>query len=78
MGIRVIVYPDNLLILAESHELAKSHVTLALNLLESLEFSVNVEESVLTPTTSIEFLGFSANSLTLTLSLPRDKTEKIR
>lgn len=35
---------NNLLILAESHELAKSHVTLALNLLESLEFSVNVEK----------------------------------
>lgn len=78
MGIRVIVYLDDLLILAESHELARSHVTLALNLLESLEFSVNFEKSVLTPATSIEFLGFTVNSLTLTLSLPRDKIEKIR
>ena len=57
MGIRVIVYPDDLLILAESHELAKSHVTLALNLLESLEFSVNFEKSILTPNNRYRISG---------------------
>ena len=78
LGIRVIVYLDDLLIMAESPELARTHVNLALNLFEGPGFSVNYEKSVLVPTTSIEFLGFSVDSINLTLSLPRDKVKKVR
>ena len=78
LGIRVIVYLDDLLIMAESPPLARTHVNLALNLFGGLGFSVNYENSVVVPTTSIEFLGFSVDSINLTLSLPRDKVKKVR
>ena len=78
LGIRVIVYLVNLLIMAEYPELARSHVNPALNLFEGLGFSVNYEKSVLVTTTSIEFLGFSVDSINLSLSLPRDMVKKVR
>ena len=39
---------------------------------------MNFKKSVLSPTTIIEFLGFTVNSVTLTLSLPRDKVRKVK
>ena len=78
LGIRTIVYLDDLLIMAKSQDLAKAHVTTALNLLEGLGFSVNYDKSVLTPTTKIKFLGFLVDSITLTLSLPQDKVKKVK
>ena len=73
---RVIVYLDDLSIMAESPTLARTHLNLALNLFGVLGFSVNYEKSVLVPITSIEFLGFSVSSINLTLSLPRDKVKR--
>lgn len=64
--------------MVESYELARSQVTVALNLLEGLGYTVNYEKSVLTPTTSIKFLGFAVDSVNLILSLSRDKIKKVR
>lgn len=76
--IRVIIYLDDLLIMAESKGLASSHATTALTLLEGLGFQVNFKKSVLSPTTVIEFLGFTVNSITITLSLPWDKVRNVK
>ena len=78
LGMRVIVYIDDILILAESKELARDHVIGLICLLENLGFVVNKPKSILEPTQSIEFLGFSLDSVHQELSLPSGKVKKIR
>jgi len=78
LGIRLIIYLDDLLILADSEQTASLHLATAMNLLESLGFIINLKKSVLAPVQRIEFLGLSVDSLTLCLALPRDKVRSIR
>ena len=78
LGIRLIIYLDDLLILADSEQAARLHLATAMNLLESLGFIINLKKSVLTPVQTIEFLGMSVDSVTLCLALPRDKVRSIR
>ena len=78
-GIRLIIYLDDMLIMAESQALASHHATSTLNLLEEVQLQlVNYNKSQLTPCQSIEFLGFLINSTNLTLQLPGEKLRKIR
>ena len=77
-GIRLIIYLDDMLIMAESQALGLHHAASALNLLEGLGFVVNYDKSQLVPSQSIEFLGFQINSTNLTLQLPGEKLRKIR
>jgi hypothetical protein len=78
LGIRVIIYLDDMLIMAETQEMDKCHAATTVNLLESLGFTINYQKSVLIPTTTIEFLGFLVDSKTLTLSLPKEKIKKAK
>ena len=77
-GVRLIIYLDDMLIMAESTSLALHHAASALNLLESLGFVVNYHKSQLIPSQQIEFLGFLVDSVTLSLQLPGEKLRKIR
>jgi len=66
------VYIDDILILAESKEMARDHVMGLLYLLENLSFVISKPKCVLDPMQIIEFLGFSVNSVQQELSLPLD------
>ena len=77
-GVRLIIYLDDMLIMAESTSLALHHAASALNLLESLGFVVNYHKSQLIRSQQIEFLGFLVDSVTLSLQLPGEKLRKIR
>ena len=46
-------------------------------LFHHLGLTVNMKKSVLDPSQVMEFLGITANSLSLTFSLPKDKEEKL-
>ena len=70
MGIRIILYLDNMLLMAN---LATEHFQTAVQLLKSLGFIVNIEKSVASPTQQIESLGFNINSCSMLLSLPTQK-----
>ena len=74
-GIRLIIYLDDLLIMAESHDQALHHAASKLNLLEGLGFIVNYQKSQLLPSQKIEFL---IDSNTMTLQHPGEKLRKIR
>ena len=74
---QLIVYIDDILILAESKEMARDHVMGLLYLLENLGFVISKPKCVLDPMQIIEFLGFSVNSVQQELSLPTGKV-KIR
>jgi hypothetical protein len=54
-----------------------SDFSTVVNLLEGLGFLINNQKSVLQPTQSIDFLGYAINSVTMTLSLPKEKVLKI-
>ena len=47
LGIRLIIYLDDLLILADSEQSARLHLATAMNLLETLGFIINLKKSVL-------------------------------
>lgn len=49
-----------------------------IELLYSLGFILNLEKSILIPTQNITFLGFTFNSVLMTLGLPIEKAEDIK
>ena len=79
MGIRLIVYLDDMLIMAQSQD--KQPPT-RLNCPRSFRrvwaFMINYQKSVLGSSTKMKFLGFVVDSLTLSLALPRGKIRKVR
>ena len=66
MGVRLIIYLDDILFMAERKQL------------ENLGFVVNYEKSVLIPSPQMEFLGFLVDSTSMTLALPGEKIRKIQ
>ena len=78
LGIRLIIYLDDLLIMAQSKEILNCHASTTLHLLENLGFMINYLKSVLIPATKMEFLGFLIDSQAMTLALPRDKVRKVK
>ena len=79
-GIRLVIYLDDLLVLAQSKEDLLQYRNLILDLLENPGSPRETyPKSVLTPTQEITFLGFCVNTLTLHLFLPREKvTQAVR
>jgi hypothetical protein len=59
IGVRLIAYIDDILVLAESKELASSHAEALVYLLQCLGFRVNQKKSVLEPAQAMEFLGLT-------------------
>ena len=71
-GIRLIIHIDDILIMAQSRELAQTHSLVTLDLLEMLGFLINYPKCILYPTQVIEFLGFVVNSREMKLYLPQE------
>lgn len=78
LGVRMIVYIDDMLIMGESPDVVRDHVTAMVALLEGLGFIVNTDKSVLSPTQQLEFLGLQVSSVDLHLRLPGEKIKQIR
>ena len=78
LGIRLIIYLNDLLIMAQLKEILNCHASTTLHLLENLGFMINYLKSVLIPATKMEFLGFLIDSQAMTLALPRDKVRKVK
>ena len=76
LGIRLIIYLDDLLIMTQSKEMLNYHFSTTFHLLDNLGFMINYLKSVLIPATTMEFLGFLIDSQAMTLALPRDKVRK--
>ena len=78
LGVRLMAYIDDILVLAETVEMAKDHTIGLIYLLENLGFRIHPEKAVTTPTQEIEFLGMVVDSKTVELRLPGQKLRKIR
>ena len=77
MGMRLVAYIDDILILAESKGMALDHVEALVYLLECLGFVINREKSVLVLNQTIEFLGLTVDSVNMELHLLLQKMKMI-
>ena len=77
-GVRLIMYLDDTLVMAQTRESLKEHLSQMASVLQSLGFTLNQQKCVWEPTRRIEFLGFIVDSETQVISLPGDKLSKIR
>ena len=78
LGVRLVAYIDDILVLAETEEMARDHTEGLTYLLENLGFIIHPEKKVTTPTQEIEFLGMVVDSRTMELRLPGHKIKKLR
>ena len=60
--LHLIIYKDDILVMAETESLPKDHITVVVYLLENLGFVINHLKSELISTQEIAFLGFTVNS----------------
>lgn len=78
MGVRMIVYIDDILLLGDSPNQVETHLQALVFLLTNLGFIINYSKSITTPTQKIEYLGLLVDSTSLHLSLPGEKLHQIR
>ena len=77
MGLCLIIYLDDILFMHSNRDQLEEMAPLIVSLFEALGLMVNRPKSLLTPTQSIEFLGFLINSHIQRLFLPSEKSRKI-
>ena len=76
-GYRVVIFLDNILLIGSSVEECLSKLSFLRDLLQSLGFVINVNKPQLIPVTRIVYLGFIIDTISMTLSLPDEKVDKI-
>jgi hypothetical protein len=76
-GIRLVLYLDDILLMASTEAQSRKLTQLLLTCLTERGFRVNLLKSCLVPCHSQVFLGFTACSATMTLSLPQEKVKAI-
>lgn len=77
-GIRISAYLDELIIVAKTKEMATHQTSLILNKFKSRGFLYKESKSHLTPSQTIDHLGFSVNTTNMSLSVPASKRRDIR
>lgn len=78
LAIQVILYLDDMLIMAQREAEIKGCLATALEILTALGFVINLPKSVTTPTQEMEFLGFQLDSRAMVISLPQRKMKSLR
>ena len=77
LGIRIVIYLDDMLLMASSLEGIKLARDTTLFLFHHLGLVINMKKSVLDPDRIMDFLGIIVNSLSLSFSLPEAKVQKL-
>ena len=70
-------YIDDSFLMADSIATCSENVTVTKQLLESVGFSINFAKSMLIPSQKMEHLGFVLDSQTMTVSVTKDKQDKL-
>ena len=78
LGLRMIIYIDDILLLAETPSAASEHTAGLIFLLGNLGFIINHPKSLTDPSQEIDILGFTVNSVQMEINLPGKKIKKIR
>jgi len=77
LGIRLVIYLDDLLIVGSSSEDCTSAITQVIATLESLGFSINFKKSETVPSQLIEYIGLITDSLSMSFRLTDKKIADI-
>ena len=77
-GIRLVIYIDDILIMANTKEKAKAHTKSTVHLLKELGFLLKESKCDLVPKQEMVFLGYTINSNNMTFSVPKEKVRAIR
>jgi len=77
-GVRVFLYLEDILVLANFTKRAQEHRGKPMDPLQRLGFSLDWEKSTLTPSQCFSYLVLQRNTRDLSVALPRDNTEEIR
>ena len=75
--VRIMIYIDDTLIMANTFTEMSTSMRLTVDLLEKAGFVLNYPKSQMNPTTSIDFLGFTINTLNYTVSLTEGKLNNL-
>ena len=78
LGVRLVIYIDDILVVAESEGKVRDHTLGQIYLLENMGFIVHPEKTVIVPTQEIQFLGMQVDSHTLELQVPGLKLKKVQ
>ena len=73
LGLRLVIYLDDILVVASSQLAARLAVNQVRSLLESLGFVFSVEKSVEDPVQALEYIGLFIDTLSMKLLLPERK-----
>ena len=77
-GVRIVLYIDDLLVIAISKDLCNRHVALLLAAIEEFGFLLNAKKSSLDPTQTFTYLGMVWDSVAWQVSVKPDREIKIR
>lgn len=77
-GLRIFGYIDDLFILADNKEDCEYSVKVTCDLLQSLGFFINVEKSSLSPSNSLQFLGFVLDTDSMRIFPTLEKVQKTK
>ena len=77
LTIRLIIYLDDMLIMAQSIIELTYHQNTVIFHLQNLGFISNLKKSILQPSQKVEFLGVIVDSVKMELPLPQEKLGKI-
>ena len=77
MGHESSAYIDDIWMVGKTYKETLANVSNTYVLFEKLGFIINYEKSAMVPTTKLEHLGFIIDSAKMTVSLTREKIEKL-
>jgi hypothetical protein len=78
LGIRIVIYLDDILILHQDPSVLQSIFRKVVSLLEGLGFLINLNKCSQFPSQQLIFLGTMLNTVTISLSLPTEKLDLIQ
>jgi hypothetical protein len=78
LGIRLVVYLDDILIVHSSEVGARKDARIVRGLLESLGFSINEEKSIEIPAQSMEYIGIMIHSTSMSFTLTEKKSADLK
>lgn len=77
-GFRPVAFLDYTILIGKKFSDCSSNMNSTIELFSRLGLSVHDKESELVPKTSVKFLGFVCNTITYSISLPKEKQENVK
>jgi len=67
-----------IILMAEDQNALIKNINMTTNFLKELEFIIHDKKSLLVPSQSVTFLGFVIDSVSMTVSMTKEKSDKVK